>query len=52
MDKDELMSLAGTIDALGIMFVTVADKDAAITIAEMRDKLLKLYSHWYNLLEV
>ena len=52
MDKDELTNLAATMDALGLMFVTVADKDAAITLAETRDKLSKLYSHWYNLLYV
>ena len=48
MNKDELSKLAGAIDTLGILFVTVADKDAAITLAETRDKLLKLYGHWYN----
>ena len=48
MNKDELLELAGMIDALGIMFVTVADKTASVTIAETRDKLLKLYAHWYD----
>ena len=52
MDKEKLTKLAATIDVLGIMFVMVGDKEAAIIIAETRDKLLKLYSHWYNLLEV
>ena len=48
MDKDELTKLAATIDALGIMFVTVADKDAAVTLAETRDRLRKLYDAWYG----
>ena len=48
MDKDELTNLAAAIDSLGIMFVTVADSDAAITLAEARDKLLKLYARWYD----
>ena len=48
MDKDELTKLAGTIDALGSLFVTVADKDAAITLAETRDILRKLHGDWYG----
>ena len=48
MNKDELLELAGVIDALGIMFVTVADKTATVALAETRDKLLKLYARWYD----
>ena len=50
MDKDELLKLAGIIDTLGLLFVTVADKDAAVTLAETRENLRKLYEHWYYLI--
>ena len=48
MNKDELTKLAATIDVLGELFDTVADKGAAITLAEARDKVLKLYARWYD----
>ena len=50
MDKEELLDLVTIIESLGLLFVTVADKDAAVTLAETREKLHKLYEHWYALL--
>ena len=47
MNNEELLELAATINALGNLFVTVEDEGASVTLAESREKLSKLYEHWY-----